>query len=321
MRFHRVGAVGAVALAMAVLAGACGSGDSTKSSKSTTSAAPSVGTSTTTAKVKPPITIGAFDFGESEILANIYAGVLKKEGYPVTVKPKLGKREVVEPALQSGEIDMVPEYAGTVLEFLDKNAGQASGDLDATIGKLRGYYQALGVTVLDPSPAADQNAFGVTKATADQYHLQKTSDLAPVAAKFVLGGPPECPTRPFCQAGLEKVYGLKFKSFKALDVGGPLTKSALDSGAIQIGLILSSDGSIPVKGYVVLEDDKHLQTVDNVVPVVRTVKVDPLLQAAVNRASAALTTAKLVELNKAVDVDKSDPADVAAKFLRDNNLA
>jgi osmoprotectant transport system substrate-binding protein len=146
------------------------------------------------------------------------------------------------------------------------------------------------------------------------------SDLSTVASQFVLGGPPECPTRPFCQAGLEKTYGLKFKSFKALDVGGPLTKSALDSGAIQIGLILSSDGSIPVKGYVVLDDDKHLQTVDNVVPVIRTAKLTDEVKAAVNRASAALDTPKLVALNKAVDVDKSDPADVATKFLQDNNL-
>jgi osmoprotectant transport system substrate-binding protein len=310
MRLRRSGAVGAIVLVMAMVAAACGSGDSANISSSTT--------------VAKTITIGSFNFGESEILANMYKGVLEKAGFTVTMKAKLGNREVVEPALESGQVDLVPEYIGTSLEFLlkkdGKTAGEASGDADATWNKLKTEYKTKNITVLDYSPAADQNAFVVTKATADTNNLKKTSDLAPVAASMVLGGPAECPERPFCQPGLEKTYGLKFKSFKSLDAGGPLTKSALDSGAIQVGLLFSSDGSIAAKGYVVLEDDKHLQTADNVVPVLRSDKASDKAVQELNKVSAALTSDKLAALNKQVDVDKADPAEVATTFLKDNKL-
>jgi osmoprotectant transport system substrate-binding protein len=137
---------------------------------------------------------------------------------------------------------------------------------------------------------------------------------------MTLGGPPECPTRPFCQPGLEKTYGLQFKKFTALDAGGPLTKSALDSGAIDIGLVFSSDGSIPAKGYVVLQDDKHLQTADNIAPVIRDDKLTDKVRKALDSVSAALTSDKLAALNKQVDIDKADPAAVAQQFLKDNGL-
>ena len=306
MRLRRSGTVGAIVLVMAMVAGACGSGGGSKSS------------------TDKAISIGSFNFGESEILANMYKGVLEKAGFTVTLKAKLGNREVVEPALESGQVDLVPEYIGTSLEFLlkkaNKTAGQASGDANATWDKLKTEYKTKKITALNFSPAADQNAFVVTKATADKDNLKKTSDLAPLASGFVLGGPSECPTRPFCQPGLEATYGLKFKSFASLDAGGPLTKSALDSGAIQVGLLFSSDGSIAAKGYVVLEDDKHLQTADNTVPVIRDDKVSDKATKALNKVSAALTSDKLAALNKQVDVDKADPAEVATTFLKDNKL-
>jgi osmoprotectant transport system substrate-binding protein len=302
MRLHRKGVAGAMLAAVALVVTACGSGGGAKTSNES-------------------VTIASFNFGESEIMANMYADVLKKVGVNVTMKDKLGSREVVEPALQSGQVDLVPEYVGTVLEFLNKNAGEASSDLNATVTKLRDRFKALNITVLDPSPAADQNAFAVSKATADKDHLTKTSDAAPFASQWTLGGPPECPTRPFCQPGLSKTYGLSFKSFKSLDAGGPLTETAIANGQVDMGLVFSSDGGVEAKGLVVLQDDKHLQTVDNIAPVIRNDKANAAVTAALNKVSAALTTDQLVALNKMVDVDKADPSAVALTWLKSKGLA
>jgi osmoprotectant transport system substrate-binding protein len=297
-------AVAGTLVAMAVLATACGSSKGSKASTTNVS-----------------ITVASFNFGESEILANMYKDVLQKIGVTVTLKDKLGTREVVEPALQTGQIDLVPEYVGTDLEFLDKNAGLASSDLNATVGHLRDQYKSLNITVLNPSPAADQNGFAVTKATSDKDHLAKMSDLAPFASKMTLGAGPECPTRPFCQPGLEKTYGLHFASFKQLDSGGPLTKTALANGQIDVGLVFTSDGGVAAKGLVVLQDDKHLQTVDNIVPVIRNDKANSAVQSAINKLSATLTTGDLIQLNKMVDIDKADPSAVASTWLKQKGLA
>jgi osmoprotectant transport system substrate-binding protein len=302
MRLRRIGVVGAIALAAALVAGACGSGDDSSSSSD-----------------NQPITIASFNFGESEVLAHMYGDMLKDAGFTVSYKDKLGNREVVQPALKSGEVDLVPEYIGTLLTFLNKDAG-ASGDAQATYDKLKDELKKDNQTPTKYSKAADQNAFAVTKATADKYNLKKMSDLSSHASQLTLGGPPECPTRAFCQPGLKDTYGLQFKSFKSLDAAGPLTKSALDNGTIDVGLLFSSDGSIAAKGYVVLEDDKHLQTADNIVPVIRNDKLNDDAEKALDKVSDALTSEKLTELNKKVDVDKADPAEVANTFLKDQKL-
>ncbi len=138
----------------------------------------------------------------------------------------------------------------------------------------------------------------------------------PIASQMILGGPPECPTRPFCEKGLMDKYGLTFKDFKPLDAGGPLTKAALDRGDIQIGLLFSSDGSIAVKGYVVLNDDKHLQNADNVVPVGRSAALKSDAQTLLNQIDSKLTTSDLTGMNKSADVDKQDPAQIAGDYLK-----
>jgi osmoprotectant transport system substrate-binding protein len=179
------------------------------------------------AKASKTVVIGSAPFSESVIVANMYAGALQAEGYQVTVRKGLGQREIYLPALQKGGadngIDLVPEYVGTLLEHVNKNAGEASGNLDESVTKLRSRLDQIGLTALNPSPAADQNAFAVTRATADRLRLRRISDLAPHAANMTLGAGPECPTRPFCQPGLEKTYGLTFKTFRPLDSGGPKT--------------------------------------------------------------------------------------------------
>src|SRR6266568_5283088 len=262
MRKHRGRlALPVLVVALALVTAACGGNDN-KSSSPTTQA-------------KESITMAAFNFPESAILANIYGKALQTKGYRVTYKPNLGTREVVEPALLKGEVDSYVTYAATELTFLNISgeAGQATPDVQQTVTRLRDAYASKGVTVLDASSAIDANAFAVTKATADKDKLTKTSDLAPYASQMTLGGPPECPTRPFCQPGLEKVYGLKFKTFKALDAGGPLSKNALANGDVDVALIFSSDGAVQARNFVILEDDKHLQNADNVVPIIRTPKL------------------------------------------------
>jgi osmoprotectant transport system substrate-binding protein len=292
--------VAVAALALAV-AGACGS----KSSSSSGS------------KAKGTLTIGAFGFSESELLADIYAGALRAKGFTVTVRAKLGTREIVIPALQRGDIDAVPEYLGNSLAVLNPTASAPGDDVTGTLTKLRAYFTPKGITVLEPSAATDGDSTGVTKATAQKYSLKKMSDLAAVASQLVLGGPPECVTRITCKLGLEQVYGAHFKDFKSLDAGGPLTKAALDNGDIQVARLFSSDSSLPEKGYVILEDDKHIQPVGNIVPVVRTGKVSATVESVFNAVSKKLTTGQLIELNKRTDIDKADPADAAADWLKE----
>ncbi|HMK13294.1 MAG TPA: glycine betaine ABC transporter substrate-binding protein, partial [Acidimicrobiales bacterium] len=155
------------------------------------------------------ITVGSANFSEQEIVANMYALILQNNSANVTTKFKLGSREVVAPALENGDIDVYPEYVGTYLTFL---GGTPSSDLDKTVADLRAVAEPKGITVLDPSPAEDVNALVVTKATADKYHLVNISDLASVPDQLTMGGPPECPQRPYCILGFEQTYGLKFQT-------------------------------------------------------------------------------------------------------------
>jgi len=173
----------------------------------------------------------------------------------------------------------------------------------------------MGLKALTASSAIDTNAFAVSK-SGKFASATKLSDLVSSAPQMTLGGPPECPTRPFCQVGLEKTYGLKFKAFKALDAGGPLTKAALDKGDIDIGLIFSSDSAFASGKYVQLADDKHLQNADNVLPVVRTKVVNDEAAGVLNGVSAKLTTDDLIAMNKKADVDKQDPDAIAADWLK-----
>jgi osmoprotectant transport system substrate-binding protein len=272
---------------------------------------------------KPSVVVGGFGFAESSILASIYAGALKSKGYPATTKLNIGKREVVAPALQRGDIDMYPGYAATDLEYYNKSKGEATPDAKATTAKLNTYLNPLGIKALDPSPAIDQNAFVVTKAFATQNNLKKMSDLKAIQSKIILGGPPECPTRPFCMVGLKNTYGINLSSsqFKPLDEGGPLTVAALDRGDINVALLFSSDGVIAAKNFVVLDDDMHLQNADNVVPIIKSTKATADVTSILNKVSAAITTADLSDMNKKAGVDKQDPEALAQAWLKSHGFA
>lgn len=309
MRRSSAGAIGAAALAgLAGLTG-CGSSPSSPSAGSSSSG----GTSSA-------IVVGSQNFPESETLAYVYADALKAAGFTnVTVKPNLGSREVTAPALQAGQIDMIPEYLGNYLVFLDPNAGVLSvAQTDATLKPLAAKK---GLTVANYSQAADSDAIAVTQANADKYHLSSIADLSSVAGQWTFGGPQECQTRVTCFAGLEQYYGLHFKAFKALDEDGPLTVSALQNGDVQAARIFSSDATIASDHFKVLADPKDFQGAGNIVPVLRTPVATPQVLAVVNKVSAALTTADLVSFNTQTGAPAhEDPTQVASAYVKARNL-
>lgn len=312
MRATRRGAVGAIALALAVVAGACGSGDDSDVGTGDNSS----GTTGTT-EAKAAIVIGSAAFSENEMLANMYGAVLADAGYDVTYKLKLGAREVIQPALEDGQIDFVPEYAGNYLSYLDKAVGSLS--VDETVTKLRATLGPKGLTVLEPSGATNADAIAVTRDFATKNNLKTISDLKKVTTPLILGGPPECETRITCKVGLEQVYGLEV-GFRALDADGPLTRAALDNGDVQLARVFTADADLKTKGYVVLEDDLHFQQAGNITPVIRTEKLDDEAEDLINRLSATLTTDKLIDLNGSVQVDKEDPKAAAEAFLKNEGL-
>lgn len=195
------------------------------------------------------IVVGAANFSENQTLANVYVEVLRAAGFDASVKT-VGNRELYEPALEKGEIHVMPEYVGTLTEFLNKKqngpgaAPKATGDAAASASELAALGEKVGLKFGKPAAAADQNAFATTKAFADKYGVTTLSDLANKCTGLKLGGPPECPQRPFCQPGLQQTYGLKFAGFTALDAGGPLVKTALKQGRISLGLVFSSDAAL-----------------------------------------------------------------------------
>jgi osmoprotectant transport system substrate-binding protein len=197
-----------------------------------------------------PVIVGAADFSESQVLANVFADTLKVAGFDATVQT-VGNRELYLPALERGEIQAFPEYLATVTDIinkaLDPNAeGVATSDADETLAALTPLAEQVGLVFGDPAEATDQNAFAVTQEFADNLDVSTLSELADACGdgSLTLGGPGECPTRPQCQLGLEETYGLEFASFDEYDAGGPLTKAAIQQGDVSIGLVFSSDGAL-----------------------------------------------------------------------------
>jgi osmoprotectant transport system substrate-binding protein len=272
-----------------------------------------------TASPKGNVTIGGFAFSEGSVLAELYGQALQHDGYTVTYKLNLGTREVVGPAIKSGQIDAYIGYAATDLEYWNNSAGEASGDVVATTQKLNSHLQSVNLVALSPSTAVDQNAFAVTKDTASKYNLKTLSDLAGVSNQLVMGAGPECKTRPFCLPGLEKTYGIKFKDFKTLDTDGPLTRAAFKNGTIQVGLVFSSDADLNQLGLVVLQDDKHLEAADNVVPILRQSVATDEVKRVLDAISNKLTTSDLVQLNAEVSLQHMDPDAATKAYLQQIN--
>jgi len=269
------------------------------------------------------ISVASFDFPESTVLAEIYAQALEAAGFRVDRELGLGPRELVEPALQRGLVELVPEYAGSALQFLTLGAAPPTSDPEATNRALAEALASRGITALDPAPAQDQNGFAVTRTTATRYGLTTISDLAPVASSLTFGGPVECPRRPLCLQGLKSTYGLSFNGFVALDASGPLTAAALAGGQVDVALIFTTDGQIAQNDFVLLQDDLGLQPAENVTPVVRADTIrrfGPQLAEVLNAVSAELTDRALRVLNAQVGFQRIEPADAARAWLLAHGL-
>jgi osmoprotectant transport system substrate-binding protein len=264
------------------------------------------------------ITVASFDFPESELLAEVYGAALRKAGYEVRHARRLGPRELVDPALARGLVELVPEYAGTALQFLSLGRVAPSADVAATHAALERAAKGSQLVVLDSAAAQDANAIVVTPRTASEHGLRTISDLARVDPPLTFGGPPECPNRPFCLRGLRRRYGLHVKTFLPLDTGGPLTRQALEQGQVDVALMFSTEPALVNAGLIALTDDRALQPAENVTPIVHRSVVDRFGRKAiraVNRVSSALTSDDLRALNAQVAAGV-DPAAAAAGWFR-----
>ncbi len=264
---------------------------------------------------RPTIQLASFDFPESELLAQLYGQALAGHGFPVQQVVQLGAREVVAPALEQGKVDMVPEYLGSALNFLNDRDRVATADPALTHARLEQAFAPRGVSVLAYAPAQDRNGFVVSGDLARRHNLGKLSDLVPMAGRLSFGGPPECAQRPLCLKGLQEVYKLHFARFEPMP-SRAVTAAALKTGEIDVGMIDTTDPSLlqPGADLIQLADDRRLQPADNVVPVVRREILDaygPPLVRLLNAVSAPLTTTELTKLN--VQVASGIPAAEAAR--------
>ncbi|EPY5334926.1 ABC transporter substrate-binding protein [Klebsiella pneumoniae] len=252
---------------------------------------------TSSALASPKVIVGSADFPESQLLGTIYAGALEAQNIPVEKKLNIGSREVYIPALLDGSITLIPEYSGALLSYLDaKNAAHGSEDVARELAaKLPEKVKMLQI-----SQAQDIDVLAVTQKTADKYKLKTIADLQPVASQLVLGGPAEWKTRHEGLSGLRDVYGLNFKNFKVLDVGGPLTLSAMKNNQVQVADLLSTSPAIKKDRLVVLEDTKHLFAAQNIVPIVASEALNDAVTTTLNKVSAQLTTEDLIDMNEKI---------------------
>jgi osmoprotectant transport system substrate-binding protein len=261
------------------------------------------------------IIIGASDVGESLLLAQIYAGVLKNAGASnVTVRPPVGSREVVVKALQDKSLSVVPDYSGNLLRYFDKDT-QATKPEDV-YAQLKQKVPA-GFEVLEQAPAEDKDLLVVGKQLADSG-VKTFSDLGKRCGELVFGGPGQWSSR--WKDKIKTLYGCEFKEIRTTDTGGPVTVAALKSGDVQVADLFSTSSTIAANGFVPLTDDKNMFPAQNIVPLVAKGTLSAQEAAALNRVSAALTTDQLTRLNVEFTEEKRNPLDIAEDFLARNNL-
>jgi osmoprotectant transport system substrate-binding protein len=304
MRAFRKSVLGATLLTFALVAAACGGsgGD---------------GNGTGGNEDRGPITVGSDSFPEAQIVGEMYAQALENAGFEVTRQLDIDSREVRLPSMESGDIQVAPEYVASLLSVIDPQA-DISGEVGEVSETLQGALEEKGLEILEPSDAVDTNAFVVTQEVADENGLSAVSDLEGVASDMVLGAPAECPDRPFCIPGLKDVYNVEFADFKALEYGAA-TVQALSSGAVDVALLFSTDPLIESENLVLLEDDEGLQSADNIVPLVTSDAAGDVADI-LNEVSAVLTTENITQLNARVAIDAENPEDVAREFLEEEGV-
>lgn len=305
---HTAGAAVALTAAAALLAG-CSSSDDTSDPLAGDKA--EAGT----------VVVGSNNFAESTLLADIYGEALKAKGLKVSYKHNIGSRETTYGLMKNGSVTVLPEYNGALLAYLDAKAEQKSTEAVNTAAKAKLDKK---LTLLEPSPAEDKDSVSVNAETAKKYKLTSEStlaDLKDAAPELEIGGSPEFQTRQQGLKGLESVYGLKFKSFKALDAGGPLTQSALTKNTVQAADIFTTDPTIIKEKFVVLKDPENLFGFANVTPLVHKESLSQEGVDALNAVSAKLDTEALLDMDAQVQLDKKDPLDVAREWLKSAGLS
>ncbi|GAA2790404.1 ABC transporter substrate-binding protein [Saccharopolyspora taberi] len=254
------------------------------------------------------VVLGSADFAESELLMEIYAEALRSSGTEVQTKPRIGAREFYVNAVKSGELTVVPDYTGNLLAYLDQQA--PATESQAVYGELKGKLPAE-LDLLEQSPAEDSDVLTVTAGTAGTG-VRSMADLGPRCGEFVLGAPAEWKSR--WEAKIGELYGCKFKEIRSVEAGS-ITVDALTGGQVQVANLFTTSSQIQQNNLVKLEDPKNMFPAQNVVPLVRKGALKPEQVDVLNKVSAALTTDKLTELNKQLEVDKANPADVAKTFV------
>ncbi|MFF1452861.1 ABC transporter substrate-binding protein [Streptomyces sp. NPDC058274] len=275
---------------------------------------------------KGKIVVGAAGFTEAKVLGELYKQVLSNAGYSTSIQT-VENREIYEPQLEKGAIDVVPEYAATLAEFLNvkengaKAKAVASSDVDATVAALEKLAEPKGLKVLPAGDAVDQNAFAVSSEFAKKHNLKTLSDLGKSGLKVKIAAGDECETRPFCAPGLKKTYGIDVAGIDPKGVGTTQAKQAVKNGTDQLVLTTTTDATLKNFDLVLLDDDKKLQNADNVLPVVNAKDAgDQQIADALGKLTDTLTTDDLVELNRKVDEERQKEADVAKAYLESKGL-
>jgi osmoprotectant transport system substrate-binding protein len=271
----------------------------------------------------PSILIGAFNFSESRVLAEVYRQALQEQSFDVEVLSDVGPREIIEPALEQAQIDVAVEYMGAALAFLDPEAVEGATGAAQTFSRLQEALAERGVRALEPAPGQNRNEIVVTQRTAEEHGLRTVSDLQKIDSEVVFGGPSECPARPLCLEGLEGTYQLEFEGFVPLDSGGPKTVAALESGEIDAALLFTTNPAITQGRLVALEDDRGLQPPENIIPVIREEVIgdqDPAFVEAFDSVTRLLTNDELRKLNAAVDIRHESPEDAASRWLAEQGI-
>jgi osmoprotectant transport system substrate-binding protein len=261
------------------------------------------------------IVIGSQAFSENEIVAEIYAQALEAADFTVERKFNIGSREVYIPAIESGEVTLLPEYTGGLLQYFDTATTAKSAD--EIYAALPALLAPAGLGVLDQSTASDEDSYNVTKAFSEANNVKSLSDLSALTIPLTVGGNSEMETRPYGPAGLLSVYGVTVSFTSIEDYGGPLTVKALNDGTVQLADLYTSDPAIAKNGFVTLSDPENLMVANNVVALINTAAFPDSAKGVINAVNAKLTTAGLVQINTESAAGDS-PATIAAKWLKDN---
>lgn len=347
MRFNKTRPLMALAmlvaaLSLAVFVSACGGGSSSSSSSEASETTEAEGTETSEetneepaegeeaegggeaisadpANEKISLTIGSKNFPEQEILGEIYTQALSAAGYKVKSDLSLGSETVALKAVESGSVSGYPEYASTALtSFFGLEPEEVPSDATEAWEKANAEFQTKGLEAFEPTPFASANAVGLLKSTAEKYNLKTISDLEGVSEKLTLYGSPECRQRIDCLAGLEKLYGLKFKQFKPVDIS--LRYTVLDKGQADLSILFTTDPQLAADKdkYVILEDDKKVFPAGNVIFVTKkkvAEEAGPDYEKTIVNVQKGLNLQVVQELDARVELEKETPKEAAAAYL------